>query len=97
MTSTYEVESNRRNGQKSTGPKMAAGKERVRFNALRHGRSARTPVLPDDDSVAFAQRRDVVMDDLKPRGEVERALAETFVSTTWKRERCEPADTGLTA
>src|SRR5882724_3305999 len=35
--SLRKVESNRRNSQKSTGPKTAAGKKRVSRNAVRHG------------------------------------------------------------
>ncbi len=35
--SPRKVESNRRNSQKSTGPKTAAGKKRVSRNAVRHG------------------------------------------------------------
>src|SRR5947207_3277440 len=35
--SLRKVESNRRNSQKSTGPKTATGKKRVSRNAVRHG------------------------------------------------------------
>ncbi len=35
--SPRKIESNRRNSQKSTGPKTARGKERVSRNAVRHG------------------------------------------------------------
>jgi hypothetical protein len=35
--SIRKVESNRRNSQKSTGPKTATGKKRVSRNAVRHG------------------------------------------------------------
>jgi hypothetical protein len=37
MTSVAKVEANRRNAQKSTGPRSAAGKARIRNNALQHG------------------------------------------------------------
>jgi hypothetical protein len=96
MTSEYKAESNRRNAQKSTGPRTDAGKERARMNAVKHGLSAETPVLPDEDAAAFARHRDALLADMSPRGEVELVLAETFVSATWKRQRCERADTGLT-
>jgi hypothetical protein len=39
MTSDRKIESNRKNAQKSTGPRSEAGQRRSRRNALRHGLS----------------------------------------------------------
>jgi hypothetical protein len=39
MTSDRKIESNRKNAQKSTGPRSDAGQRRCRRNALRHGLS----------------------------------------------------------
>jgi hypothetical protein len=41
MTSERKIAANRQNARKSTGPRTAAGKTRVRRNALRHGLAAR--------------------------------------------------------
>lgn len=41
MTSERKIAANRRNAQRSTGPRSGPGKDRVRRNALRHGLSAR--------------------------------------------------------
>jgi hypothetical protein len=97
MTSAYKVESNRRNARRSTGPRTAAGKERVRLNALSHGLTAQTAVLPDEDPTAFVQQQDALMGVFNPRDDVELKLAETFVLATWKRDRCTRAETGLIA
>jgi hypothetical protein len=40
MTSEAKIAANRRNALRSTGPRTAAGKMRVRRNALRHGLAA---------------------------------------------------------
>jgi hypothetical protein len=40
MTSEAKIAANRRNARLSTGPRTAAGKMRVRRNALRHGLAA---------------------------------------------------------
>ena len=40
MISERKIAANRRNSQRSTGPRTAAGKARVRRNALRHGLAA---------------------------------------------------------
>src|SRR5215212_2258248 len=37
MASAAKIAANRRNAQKSTGPRSAAGKARARYNALEHG------------------------------------------------------------
>ena len=52
-TSSAKAEANRRNAQKSTGPKTAAGKNRVRLNALKHALYAyvSNPNPPDLNSV----------------------------------------------
>jgi hypothetical protein len=97
MTSAYKIQSNRRNAQRSTGPKTTAGKERARSNALQHGLSAKSLILPDEDPEAFARHRDGCIASLRPRDEVEHSLAETFVLATWRRLRCVRAETGLTA
>ncbi|MFO0887832.1 MAG: hypothetical protein U0790_01670 [Isosphaeraceae bacterium] len=40
MTSPARIEANRRNAQRSTGPRTEAGKDKVRLNALKHGLDA---------------------------------------------------------
>src|SRR5438309_726691 len=50
MSSAATKAANRRNAQKSTGPRSTAGKDRTRYNALRHGLSipaALDPVAAD--------------------------------------------------
>jgi hypothetical protein len=44
MASQRQIEANRRNAQKSTGPKTEAGRARSRMNALTHGLSRKIPV-----------------------------------------------------
>ena len=55
MPAPDRAEINRRNAQKSTGPKTAEGKARSRFNALKHGLTAKTAVLPGEDPVAYQE------------------------------------------
>jgi len=58
MTSEKKIAANRINGQKSRGPRTAAGKSRASRNALRHGLAAITrdnPALfPDIERIAKA-------------------------------------------
>ena len=41
MTSERQIAANRRNAEKSTGPRTKTGKQRIRRNAYRHGLAAR--------------------------------------------------------
>ena len=43
MASEKQIEANRRNALKSTGPKTQAGRARSRMNALKHGLSRKVP------------------------------------------------------
>src|SRR6266849_6243146 len=47
------AETNRANAQHSTGPRTDAGKQRSSLNALRHGLTGHTIVLPSDDLAAY--------------------------------------------
>jgi hypothetical protein len=49
MASERQIAANRRNAQKSTGPRTAAGRDRARWNAYRHGLAS--PAMLDAASV----------------------------------------------
>ena len=62
MSSTSDTskraEASRKNRARSLGPKTVDGKDRSRFNAMKHGMRARTAFLPGEDPAAFQARRD---------------------------------------
>jgi hypothetical protein len=53
MTSLRQIESNRRNAQRSTGPKTQSGKQRSSQNAVRHGLTAETVIGPLEDPADY--------------------------------------------
>ncbi len=90
-TSAARIEANRKNAQKSTGPRSQAGKERSRFNALKHGMRAELPVLPGEDEEILRRRHDSWTATLQPRDEVERYLVERAVNVSWQLDRADRA------
>jgi hypothetical protein len=87
--SSKRIEANRRNAQKSTGPKTPEGKSRVRLNALKHGLTASTAVLPGEDPEALQSRVDAWADDLGPRTAMEAYLVERAAHFSWQLDRAD--------
>ena len=90
-TSSRRAEANRKNAQKSTGPRTAEGKARSRFNAVKHGMRAATPVLPGEDKAAFDDRLERWTRNLAPRDDVEQFLVKRAVELSWQLERADRA------
>jgi hypothetical protein len=89
MSSAKKTEANRRNAQKSSGPKSAEGKSRSRCNAIKHGMRATLAVLPGEDEAAFSSRVDGWTRDLKPRNEAEQYLVDRAARVSWQLDRVE--------
>ena len=73
MATAAQIEANRRNAQKSSGPKTEKGKARVRCNALKHGMTAVTtmPGLTHEDPDQLREKTLRLISDLQPSNEAE--------------------------
>lgn len=98
-TSDRQVEANRRNAQKSTGPRSATGKAASARNATRTGIYARSaeairrgPFAEDADDVNMFV--DEVVNALQPRDALERDLALTIATTMLRRRRLDRVEVG---
>jgi hypothetical protein len=89
--SEKKMEANRRNAQKSTGPKSDEGKSRSRLNGLKHGMRASLLILPGENAEDFSERVDDWIDDLKPRNRVEHYLVDRAARVSWQLDRIERA------
>ena len=78
---------NRANSQHSTGPRTPAGKQRSSLNALRHGLTAASPVLPSEDQAAYDARRRGFFDEYQPATPTESQLVEELAATSWRLNR----------
>jgi hypothetical protein len=89
MTTGAQMQANRLNAQKSTGPRTAEGKERASQNAVRHGLLAREAVIQGEDPGEFELYRARMLEELVPAGQVEAILAERVVGLSWRLRRAE--------
>jgi hypothetical protein len=88
MISQKKLEANRRNAQKSTGPKTPEGKAISSQNGLTHGLTSRKcPILPGENEEEYRELQDALTRDLKPRGAMQRELVTDLVQTRWKIRR----------
>ena len=53
MATQAQINANRANAQKSTGPRSVEGKSASRFNALKHGIDAASIVIPGEDPADY--------------------------------------------
>jgi hypothetical protein len=89
MTSAAQVQANRANAQKSTGPRTAEGKAVAAQNAVRHGLLAKEVVVKGEDPAEFELYRDQMLEELAPAGQMESMLAHRIVGLSWRLRRAE--------
>ena len=95
MATAAQIEANRRNAQKSTGPKTERGKARAKLNAVTHGMTARTimPVLPQEDPKELEDRIQQAITAMKPRNPLELDLVCRAVRLAGELDRAERVGT----
>ncbi|MEN6428136.1 MAG: hypothetical protein ABFE13_22535 [Phycisphaerales bacterium] len=89
MATIAQIQANRLNARKSTGPRTAEGKERASQNALKHGLLAAEAVIQGEDPEEFEIYREGMLQELAPAGAVEAMLAERVVGLSWRLRRAE--------
>src|SRR5438067_2700139 len=95
MTSYRQIEANRRNALKSTGPRTEAGKEVSRRNALRHGLTAETVISAMEDAEDYKAFQAAITADYDAQSAVERELVLRLASVLWRLRRATTIETGL--
>jgi hypothetical protein len=95
MTSYRQIEANRRNALKSTGPKTDAGKQVSRCNAVRHGLTAETVLSALEDAEDYKAFEVAITADYDAQSAVERELVLRLASILWRLRRATAMETGL--
>jgi len=78
---------NRANSQHSTGPRTESGKQRSSLNALSHGLTARTAVLPTEDPDTYQRHIQQFLDEYAPATPTETQLVHEIANTAWRLNR----------
>jgi len=84
---TQRAAINRANSQHSTGPRTEPGKQRSSLNALRHGLTAQTAVLPTEDPETYQRHIQQFLDEYKPATPTETQLVHEIANTAWRLNR----------
>ena len=95
MSSLKQIEANRRNALKSTGPTTPEGKERSRCNALRHGLTAETVIAALEDVEDYQAFEAAVISDYDAESAVERELVLRLASVLWRLRRATGIESAL--
>ena len=97
MATDRQIEANRRNAGRSTGPTSEAGKARSRANATKHGMAGASAVVEPGLSAAFQERRARWAAEQQPVGEAAGWALDRAVAASLRIEACERSMEELTA
>src|SRR6185295_11143401 len=95
MSTLKQIEANRLNATKSTGPRTVAGKSVTRLNALKHGLFATDPIIPGEDPALFEALRAGHYEQFQPANTHEHVLLAAMVRDAWSLERSSNAETAM--
>ena len=95
MSSLRQIEANRRNAQKSTGPTSATGKAVSSMNALKSGIHAKSLVLPSEKLADLEQLIDEYYQRHQPASPEARLYLDEVVHCEWLLRRYRAAETQM--
>src|SRR6266702_2984359 len=95
MTSFRQIEANRRNAIRSTGPNTEQGKRRSRRNAVRLGLRAETVIERVEDTGDYRAFEAAIIADYDAQTAVERELVLRLASLLWRLRRATSIKTDL--
>src|ERR1035438_10226172 len=95
MSTLRQIEANRRNAQKSTGPTSVTGKATSSMNALKTGVHAKSLVLPTEKLADLQQLIDEFYQSHRPASPEGRLLLDDLIRCEWTLRRLGVAETQL--
>jgi hypothetical protein len=95
MTSKRQLEANRSNARRSTGPRTTAGKARSSLNALKHGLCAKAILIGAERPEQFEELRSAVIAHYRPRSALAYDAADRYAATLWRLRRIPTIEAAL--
>jgi hypothetical protein len=97
MSSLRQIEANRRNAQKSTGPTSVTGKAVSSMNALKTGIHAKSLILPSEKVADLEQLIEEYYNRHNPTTPEARSLVDDLIYGEWIKRRLRAAETQIWA
>ena len=97
MSTLRQIEANRRNAQKSTGPTSVTGKAASSMNALKTGIHAKSLILPSEKLADLEQLIDEYYESHNPATPEARSLVDDLIYGEWLKRRLRAAETQIWA
>ena len=95
MSTQAQIDANRRNAQKSTGPKTPEGRAAVRLNGVKHGLTAETLILAGESTEDFEAMLDAFESEHQPETALEATLVRQAAMCAWRLQRVYRAEAGF--
>lgn len=73
--------------QQSTGPRTPEGKDKSKYNAVKHGIFSKVILLKGEPRIVFDALVDGLFNDLHPKGTLEEILVEKLAILLWRYRR----------
>jgi hypothetical protein len=87
MASQKQIDANRLNSQKSSGPRSFEGKRKVSMNPIKHGYCGQTVVVLEHEREAYNAHFQAFRDEYKPVGPTEQYMVQTLADHSWSSAR----------
>lgn len=95
MSSARQINANKRNARRCTGPRSAAGKAVSRLNSLTHGAFAADLLLPGEDAPSFSRLEARYLAHFKPASPAETFLVQRMILSSWRLLRLAAMETRI--
>lgn len=95
MSTLLQFEANKANAQASTGPRTEAGKERASRNALKHGLTSNSTLIPGEDPAEFDKFRSDFIAFYEPKGIQEENFVNELIHLQWRLNRIPKLEAGI--
>jgi hypothetical protein len=89
MATEKQLNANRRNAKKCTGPKSVEGKSKSSMNNLKHGVNSATLILPGEDESEFQRIHDEIQSLYQPQDCSQQLMVDQMAVARWKMRRAE--------